>query len=62
MVVKKFNYVKFISVIVGLVAILTIIIVGIVSLIKHVNYTKTYDYKLENIGYNESEIKIIKNK
>ncbi len=62
MVVKKFNYVRFISVIVGLIAILGVIIFGIVSLVKHINYTKTYDYKLEQIGYNESEIKVIKSK
>lgn len=54
----KFNYVRF-----GIfIAIVISIIVGIVILINHINYTKTYEYKLLQIGYNEDEIKIIESK
>ena len=37
-----------------------LIIIGIISLIKFINYRNSYDYKLSEIGYNETEIKIIK--
>lgn len=58
MTVKKFNYVRFIIFVVVLVG----VIVGIVKLVKHINYTKTYEYKLLNVGYNEDEIKVIERK
>ena len=38
------------------------LLVGLAFLIKHINYTKTYDYKLLKIGYNKEDVKIIKNK
>ena len=58
MVVKKFNYFRFISFILTLI----ILIVGIIFLIKHINYTKTYEYKLLKVGYNENEITKIQDK
>lgn len=58
MKVQKFNYFRFSIFIVILIS----IIVGIVFLIKHINYTKTYEYKFLELGYNLDEIKIIENK
>ena len=58
MKVQKFNYVRFFIFIFTLIA----LIVGIVILIKHINYTKTYEYKFLNLGYNEEEIKVLENK
>ena len=58
MVVRKFNYYRFFIFIV----ILLSIIIGSIILIKNAKYKKTYDYKLSVVGYNESEIKIIKEK
>ncbi len=58
MVVRKFNYYRFFVFIVILLA----IIIGSIILIKNARYRKTYDYKLTQVGYNESEIKIIKEK
>ncbi len=58
MTVRKFNYFRF-----GVfIAIVIAIIVGIVLLISHINYTKTNQYKLLNIGYTEEEISILNNK
>ena len=55
MKVQKFNYIRFSIFIIILIA----IIVGIIMVVKHVNYTKTYEYKFLEIGYNLDEIKII---
>lgn len=38
------------------------LLTGSIFLIKHLNYKKTYDYKLTKIGYNKNDIKIIKKK
>ena len=62
MTVRKFNYVRFGIFIAIVLAILIGIIVGIVSLVKHINYTKTYEYKLLNIGYSKEESDIITSK
>lgn len=62
MTVKKFNYTKFIIFIVIVVSIILGIIIGITKLVSHINYTKTYEYKLTNVGYNMDEIKILKDK
>lgn len=40
--------------------ILLVILISLFLLIKHINYTKTYDYKLNKIGYNEKEINTLK--
>ena len=61
-VVKKFNFVKFISFILVLIIILSGIIVGTTLLVKKSNYKKTYDYKLISLGYSEEETKTIKEK
>lgn len=58
MTVRKFNYFRF-SV---FIAIVIAIIVGIVLLIKYINYTKTNEYKLLNIGYTEDEVSILNDK
>lgn len=60
--IRKFNYKKFIIFIVLLVSILSCIIYYSVKFIKDINYKKTYEYKLLSKGYNDSEVKIIKNK
>ena len=58
MVVRKFNWVKFITFIIIVFA----IIFGIVKYIKVQNYKKTYDYKLTQVGYSVDEINRIKEK
>ena len=58
----KFNYVKFSIFVLIVVSIIVGIIIGIVSLVKHVNYTKTYEYKLLEAGYNIDEVKLIESK
>ncbi len=55
MKVQKFNYFRFSIFIVIVIS----IIVGIVLLVKHINYTKTYEYRFLQIGYNLDEIKVI---
>ena len=46
--------------IIALILLITILIFGIIYLIKTINYHKTYDYKLGNVGYTEEEITILK--
>ena len=58
MIVKKFNYFRFITFIV----ILSLIIFGIVKLIMYFNYKKTYEYKLLSIGYNKENVSILLDK
>ena len=58
MTVRKFNYFRFITFIVILIA----IIVGIVLLIKHLNYKKTIEYSLLEKGYSEEEVTLLKSK
>ena len=58
MVVRKFNYYRFFVFIVILVS----IIVFSIKMISDYNYKKTDEYKLLNVGYNEDEIKVIKDK
>jgi len=55
MVVRKFNYFRFISFIVILIG----IIVGIVLFIKKSNYKKTNEYKLLELGYSQIQISTI---
>jgi len=40
-----------------------IVVIGIIAtifLIKHINYTKTYEYKLTSIGYSKKDVKVLK--
>lgn len=37
-----------------------IVIISTCYLIKYINYKKTYDYKFKKIGYNETEIRVLK--
>ena len=62
MVVKKFNYVKFSIFIVIVITIITLITIGIIKLVKYFNYTKTYEYKLVQIGYSLDETEVIEKK
>ncbi len=57
-VVRKFNYYRLFVVVFVLVA----IVVGTIILVSKAKYKKTYDYKLSVVGYNESEIKTIKDR
>lgn len=62
MVVRKFNYYRFFIFIGVILGVLFCIIFYSVKFIKNYNYKKTYEYKLLSVGYNEEEVKIIKNK
>lgn len=62
MVVRKFNYYRFFIFIGVILGILFCIIFYSVKFIKNYNYKKTYDYKLLSAGYNEEEVKMIKDK
>lgn len=62
MTVRKFNYTKFAIFIVIVIGVLFGIIYGITKTISHVKYTKSYEYKLLNIGYNEEEVKVLTGK
>ena len=62
MVVRKFNYYRFFIFIGVILGVLFCIIFYSVKFIKNYNYKKTYEYKLLSAGYNEEEVKIIKNK
>ena len=58
MVVRKFNWFKFIAFILVVLG----IILGIIKYISVQNYKKTYDYKLTQVGYSVDEINRIKEK
>ena len=58
MVVRKFNWFKFIAFILVVLG----IILGIIKYIIVQNYKKTYDYKLTQVGYSVDEINRIKEK
>ena len=62
MIVRKFNYYRFFIFIGVILGILFCIIFYSIKFIKNYNYKKTYEYKLLSAGYNEEEVKIIKNK
>lgn len=62
MKVRKFNYYRFFIFIGVTLSILFCIIFYSVKFIKNYNYKKTYDYKLLSAGYNEEEVKVIKDK
>lgn len=58
MVIKKFNYYRFLT----FIGIVIFIIVITIKLISSYKYKKTYDYKLSTIGYSKEEINFIKEK
>lgn len=62
MKVRKFNYYRFFIFIGVTLGMLFCIIFYSVKFIKNYNYKKTYDYKLLSAGYNEEEVKVIKDK
>ena len=59
MTVKKFNYFRFISFIVVLILIVVGIVIGIKTIKKKIDYTKTDEYLLINYGFNEEDAKYI---
>ena len=59
MTVRKFNYKKFIIFIAIVILIIIGIVIGIKKAITHYNYTKSYEYKLLSIGYDEDEVKTL---
>ena len=59
MTVKKFNYFRFISFIVVLILIVVGIIIGVKTIKKKIDYTKTDEYLLINYGFNEEDAKYI---
>ena len=59
MTVRKFNYTKFAIFIVIVIGIIFGIVYGIVKAVSHIKYTKSYEYKLLNIGYNEDEVQTL---
>ena len=61
-VVRKFNYVRFITFIVIVLAIIIGIVFGIKSIVQQANYKKTYEYKLLSMEYTEEEAKFLEEK
>ncbi len=58
-IVKKFNYVRFITFIVVVIAVIAGAIIGVKSLINDMNYKKTTEYKLLSMDYTMEETKIL---
>lgn len=42
--------------------VITILTITGIMIIKHINYTKTYEYKLDKIGYSKDEIIVLEEK
>lgn len=40
---------------------IVVFIIAILSLVKHIKYTNSYEYKLGKVGYNENQIKVLLN-
>ena len=59
MTVKKFNYFRFISFIIVLILIVVGIIIGVKTIKKKIDYTKTDEYLLINYGFSEEDAKYI---
>ncbi len=55
MTVRKFNYTKFVIFIIVVISIIVGIVVGITKVVSHVKYTKSYEYRLLTLGYDEEE-------
>ncbi len=62
MTIRKFNYTKFAIFIIIVIGIIIGTIYGVSTIVSNIKYTKTYEYKLLNIGYSDEEVKIILNK
>ena len=62
MTVRKFNYTKFTIFIVIVIGIIFGIVYGITKLVSNIKYTKSYEFKLLNIGYSEEEVNTLINK
>lgn len=56
---RKFNYYKFGIFCIVVIGIIVLIILGITSLIKSINYKKSYEYKFIQEGYSKEEYDII---
>lgn len=62
MIVRKFNYTKFIIFIVIVIGIISGIVYGISKLVSNYKYKQTYEYKLLSIGYDSDEVKTLLHK
>ena len=62
MIVRKFNYTKFIIFIVIVIGIISGIVYGISKLVSNYNYKQTYEYKLLSVGYDSDEVKTLLHK
>ena len=62
MIVRKFNYTKFIIFIVIVIGIISGIVYGISKLVSNYKYRQTYEYKLLSIGYDSDEVKTLLHK
>ena len=62
MIVRKFNYTKFIIFIVIVIGIISGIVYGISKLVSNYKYKQTYEYKLLSVGYDSDEVKILLHK
>ena len=56
---KRFNYYKFVAFCLIVILIIFGIIFGIISIVKNINYKKSYEYKFIQIGYSVEEEKIL---
>ena len=62
MIVRKFNYTKFIIFIVIVIGIISGIVYGISKLVSNYKYKQTYEYKLLSVGYDSDEVKTLLHK
>lgn len=62
MIVRKFNYTKFVIFIVIVIGIISGIVYGISKLVSNYKYKQTYEYKLLSIGYDSDEVKTLLHK
>lgn len=56
---RKFNYHKFGIFCAVVIGVIVLIILGITSLIKNINYKKSYEYKFIQVGYSKEEYDVI---
>ena len=56
---RKFNYYKFGIFCAVVIGVIVLIILGITSLIKNINYKKSYEYKFIQVGYSKEEYDVI---
>ena len=62
MVVKKFNYIRFSIFIIIVIAVISIIIYGSITIKKNIDYKKTYEYIIMQKGYSKEEANLLEKK